>query len=60
MINCQMIDADLSFEKSEVDATILSEVISIKNPKSGKIYVPGVKEIIMDDENAKGEIIIKK
>ncbi len=60
MINCQMIDADLSFEKSEVDATILNEVISIKNPKSGKIYVPGVKEIIMDDENAKGEIIIKK
>lgn len=60
MINCQMIDADLSFEKSEVDATILTEVISIKNPKSGKIYVPGVKEIIMDDENAKGEIIIKK
>ena len=32
-------------------------VDSIKNPKSGVIKVPGVKEVIMDDPNARGEII---
>ncbi len=57
LINCRMIDTDLSFEKSEVDATITTVVDSIKNPKSGVIKVPGVKEVIMDDPNARGEII---
>ena len=54
-----MIDTDLSFEKSEVEATIINVVDSIKNPLSGTIEVVGVKEIIMDDENAKGKIIVK-
>ena len=53
-----MIDADLCFEKSSVEAVILSPVESIKNPLSGNIYVPSVKEIIMDDKNANGKIII--
>ncbi len=52
LINCKMIDADLAFEKSEVEATITSNVLSIKNPKSGTISVLDVDEIIMDDENA--------
>ena len=59
LINCEMIDTDLCFEKSEVAATITNVVASIKNPMSGHIEVPGVKEVIMDDENAKGEIILK-
>ena len=53
MINCEMHDADLSFEKSEVDAHITTDMISIKNPTSGKITVPSVGEIIMDDPAAK-------
>ena len=53
-----MVDADLAFEKSEVEATILTPVISIKNPLSGEITVPEVSEIIMDDENAKGKVIV--
>ena len=57
LINCRMIDTDLSFEKSEVDAEITTVVDSIKNPKNGVIHVPGVKEVIMDDPNAKGEVI---
>ena len=57
LINCKMIDADLAFEKSEVEATIVSEMISIKNPKSGTIKVCDVKDIIMDDEFAKGKIV---
>lgn len=57
--NCEMIDTDLSFEKSEVEAIITTPVVSIKNPLSGHIHVPSVNEIIMDDENAKGEILIQ-
>ncbi len=59
LINCKMIGCDLSFEKSDVDAEITTEVDSIKNPKSGVIRVPIVKEIIMDDPKAKGEIIVE-
>ena len=60
LINCRMIDTDLSFEKSEVTASITTTVESIKNPRSGVIQVPDVTEIIMDDPEAKGQIIIKK
>ncbi len=56
LINCRMIDADLAFEKSDVDATITTPMISIKNPTSGTINVPEVGEIIMDDSGAKGII----
>ena len=48
LIDCKMQDADLAFEKSDVDATILSDVISIKKPKSGTIRVNSVQEIIND------------
>ena len=58
LINCKMEETDLSFEKSEVDAEITTVVDSIKNPKSGRIKVAGVGEIIMDDPDAKGEIIV--
>ena len=57
LVNCKMIDADLAFEKSEVDAEISSTVISIKNPKCGTIRAAGIGEIIMDDPEAEGEII---
>lgn len=58
LVNCEMIDCDLAFEKSEVQANITTPVISIKNPLSGTIRVPSVGEIIRDDENAKGKIIV--
>ena len=47
-----MLETDLAFEKSEVHATITTPVISIKNPLSGRIQVPAVGEIIMDDPAA--------
>ena len=56
LINCEMNDTDLCFEKSEVNASIVTPVISIKNPLSGTIRVPSVGEIIMDDEHAQGKI----
>ncbi len=58
LINCEMHGADFAFEKSEVEANITSPVVSIKNPLSGKILVPSVDEIIMDEERAKGQVEI--
>lgn len=57
LINCKMEGADFAFEKSEVEATVTTPVISIKNPTSGYIKVPSVGELIIDDENAKCEIV---
>ena len=58
LINCEMTDADLAFEKSDVEATVTSHVISIKNPSSGYIKAPSVGEIISDDENSTCKITI--
>lgn len=57
LVNCKMEQADLAFEKSEVEATILTPVISIKNPYAGRITVPAVGEVIRDDEQARCEIV---
>lgn len=54
-----MTGADLCFEKSEVEATITTPVISIKNPLAGHIQVPSVGEVIMDDKNATGKITVQ-
>lgn len=48
LVNCTMIDTDLAFEKSEVQASINSDVVSIKNPISGKIHAQSIQEIILD------------
>ncbi len=58
LINCEMLEADLCFEKSEVEATLTAPVISIKNPKCGNIYVPAVGELIYDEPDAKGKVIV--
>ncbi len=58
LINCEMLETDLAFEKSQVDATIITKVDSIKNPLSGRITVPDVGALILDDVKAKGEIVI--
>ncbi len=58
LINCEMLDTDLAFEKSEVEAHITTKVDSIKNPLSGQIWVPELNELIMDDPDAKGQVMI--
>ena len=60
LVDCEMVDTDLAFEKSKVEAVITTKVDSIKNPLSGRIYVPELGELIMDDENARGEVVIKR
>ncbi len=58
LIDCEMIETDLAFEKSRVDAAVVTKVDSIKNPLSGRITAPEVGELIMDDAGAKGEVVI--
>lgn len=62
LINCTMEDTDLSFEYSDVEADIVGDVMSIKNPKSGKIVADTVGEIIWDDPvmECTGEIVQRK
>ena len=60
LVNCEMMDTGLCFEKSEVEAVVTTPVISIKNPTAGRIQVPSVGELILDDENAKAEILIQE
>ena len=43
-------DCDLAFEDSEVDATILSAVTSVKNPRTGRIAAKSFGEIILNDD----------
>lgn len=58
LVDCEMVDTDLCFERSEVEATITTPVVSIKNPYAGRICVPAVGEVIRDDENAVGEVVV--
>ncbi len=58
LVDCEMEGTDLAFEKSQVDAVITTKVDSIKNPLSGRIVAREVGELIMDDENAKGEVTV--
>lgn len=50
LIDCVMTDCDLAFEYSEVDASIIGEIGSIKNPLKGCIKADIIKEIIHDDD----------
>ncbi len=60
LVDCEMVDTDLCFEKSEVEAVLTAPIVSIKNPLSGTIAVPSVGEIILDDENAEGKIVLSE
>ena len=60
LIDCEMADTDLCFEKSEVEATVTTPIVSVKNPRSGTVAAPAVGEIIMDDPDARGEVVIRK
>lgn len=60
LIDCEMVDTDLAFEKSKAEATVTTPIVSVKNPLFGKIITPSVGKIIMDDPEAKGEVILRK
>ncbi len=47
--DCTMEECDLSFEKSQVNAKVIGEIMSIKNPMSGSIYADTIGEIVFDE-----------
>jgi hypothetical protein len=62
LIDCTMEGCDLSFENSEVNATVKGFVHSIKSPASGKIEVDSVGEIVCERAPVDGtgcEIVVK-
>ncbi len=48
--DCEMEGTDLSFERSEVCATVHGNIVSVKNPVSGCVRADSIGEIIWDDE----------
>lgn len=59
LVNCRMISCDLSFEKSSVEAEIIGNIDSVKNPESGYIIADSIGEIIYDTDEKLCEIIVK-
>lgn len=60
LINCEMVDCDLAFERSSVQATITTPVVSIKNPLAeSRISLPAAGSIIRDIPEATGEIVVE-
>lgn len=58
--NCKLLNTDLAFEFSSADAEVVTEIDSVKNPISGKITAPKIRELIMDEnfiDPSKTEII---
>lgn len=51
LIDCEMQDTDLSFEYSDVEATIRGNVMSVKNPRSGSIMADSIGELIYTDDS---------
>ena len=51
--DCTTEDCDLSFENSEVRATLRGNIVSVKNPTSGFIKADSIGEIIWDEKHKK-------
>lgn len=49
LINCRTEGCDLAFEYSDVQAEIKGKILSVKNPKSGKITAGEIGEIIREN-----------
>lgn len=47
--DCTMEETDLSFEYSDVTADIIGDIVSVKNPLSGRIRADHIGEIIRED-----------
>lgn len=60
LVDCVMQETDLAFERSDVMATLIAPIESIKNPLSGVIRVPSAKDIIFDLPDAKGKVILEE
>jgi len=52
MEDCEMLDCDLSFEMSDVHASLRGTLSSVKNPRSGTITADAIGAIILDEPGA--------
>lgn len=53
--DCRLLNTNLAFEYSTVDATVHSAIDSVKNPSSGRIKAKQIGELIFDDPEIKRE-----
>ena len=53
--DCEMEGCDLSFENSEVQATVNGHIDSVKNPANGFVTADTIGEIIIDEYRWEGE-----
>lgn len=63
LVHCEMIDANLAFEYSSVDATIMGGIDSVKNPLSGTIEADQIGEVILTKDSvydSHAKIVIHK
>ena len=51
LVDCEMIDTNLALEYSDVDATIKGEILSVKNPKSGRIICDKINDLVITDDS---------
>ena len=61
LVDCTMEGTDLSFEYSDVEATVKGHIHSVKNPRSGSITADSVGEVIIGDAvmECTGKVIIR-
>ena len=64
LVNTKLVNTDLCFEYcSNINADIISEIDSVKNPYSGIINAYSIKEIILDEkyvDPSKTQILVNK
>ena len=62
LVDCELVGCDLAFENSDVNATVRGHVDSIKNPRSGRIVVDSVGEVIREGaaHACVGEVCVRR
>lgn len=60
LINCRMVDCDLSFERSEVEADVVGHIDSVKNVSEGYVHADSIGEIIIDEDFKAGSFDIRE
>ncbi len=50
LVNCRLEYSDLTFEYSSVDAEIIGNIVSVKNPKSGRVVADSFGEVKIESE----------
>ena len=61
LIDCTMEQTDLAFEYSDVEATVIGDILSVKNPRSGTITADSVGEVIIADAvmDCTGKVVLR-